>query len=259
MLSPAGGREGLRQGTVKLVRVGVYVDGFNLYYGAKSQMRSARGWKWIDLRKLAAQYAKWPGAEITRVVYCTARVNDPADPQQVQRQAFYLKALQMHGAVDVIEEGYYSSWATESVVVSERSGTRAPSPLLDPRRELSWSPGLPVRRAGGGVLLATVRKREEKGSDVNVATHLLADVLQGKVDAAVVISNDSDLALPIRIARDHVPVGLINPNVKQLAGALKGNSSDGVGRHWWRRLDPQDLLSCQLPDPVGGIAKPAPW
>ena len=46
-------------------------------------------------------------------------------------------------------------------------------------------------------MLATVRKREEKGSDVNVATHLLVDVLTGAIDAAIVISNDSDLALPI--------------------------------------------------------------
>ena len=30
--------------------------------------------------------------------------------------------------------------------------------------------------------------REEKGSDVNVAAHLLVDVLTGVVDAAVVVS-----------------------------------------------------------------------
>ena len=43
------------------------------------------------------------------------------------------------------------------------------------------------------MLMATVRMREEKGSDVNVATHLLADVFTGEVEAAMVISNDSDL------------------------------------------------------------------
>jgi hypothetical protein len=49
--------------------------------------------------------------------------------------------------------------------------------------------------------MASVARREEKGSDVNVASHLLLDVLQGAVDAETVINNDSDLALPIREAR----------------------------------------------------------
>lgn len=48
---------------------------------------------------------------------------------------------------------------------------------------------------GGSVILADVLNREEKGSDVNVATHFLVDVLSEAVDAAVVISNDSDLGL----------------------------------------------------------------
>jgi len=245
--------------TVALMRVGVYIDGFNLYYGGLAQLGSTTGWKWIDLRALASQYASWQGAHVERVIYCTARVNDPDDPSQTQRQDFYLRALKLHGSVDVIEEGYYASWAKESVMTAESAGTRAPSVMRDPKRLLSWSPGLRVRRNGDGTMFATVRKREEKGSDVNVATHLLADVLQGHVDAAIVISNDSDLALPIRIAREHVPIGLINPGRKQLAGALKGNANDGVGRHWWRRLDPSDLQQCQLPDPVAGIAKPSTW
>lgn len=246
-------------GTVVRMRVGVYVDGFNLYYGAHEQMGSRAGWKWIDLRALASRYATWSGATVDRVVYCTARVNDPDDPGQTSRQDFYLKALLRSGSVDVIEEGYYASWATESVMTREKSGTRAPTVMRDPSNSLHWSHGLRLRRAAGGALLATVRKREEKGSDVNVATHLLTDVLQRRVDAAIVISNDSDLALPIRVARDHVPVGLINPGNKPLAGALKGAAADGVGGHWWRRLEQQDLVQCQLPDPVEKIRKPVDW
>ncbi len=131
--------------------------------------------------------------------------------------------------------------------------------MRDPQNQLSWSGGLRVRRNSTGVIFATVRKREEKGSDVDVATHLLADVLQGRVDGAIIVSNDSDLALPIRIARGHVPIGLMNPGTKPLAGALKRKSTDGVGRHWWRRLDPLDLQQSQLPDPVAGIRKPRTW
>lgn len=63
----------------------------------------------------------------------------------------------------------------------------------------------------GARFIVSVARREEKGSDVNVATHLLLDVLNGGVDAAIVISNDSDLRLPILEARSRVPVGLVNP------------------------------------------------
>ncbi|WP_167302032.1 NYN domain-containing protein [Rathayibacter sp. VKM Ac-2801] len=170
-----------------------------------------------------------------------------------------MKALLLHGSADVIEEGYYASWSKESVMTAEAAGTRTPTVLVDSQAQFNWSPGLRVRRKADGTMFATVRKREEKGSDVNVATHLLFDVLQGQVDAAIVISNDSDLALPITIARKHVPVGLLNPGKKPTAGALKGLSSDGVGQHWWRRLDASAFHQSQLPDPVAGINKPTAW
>ena len=40
---------------------------------------------------------------------------------------------------------------------------------------------------------------EEKGSDVNLGAHLLNDAWKGLFDAAVVISNDTDLVTPIRM------------------------------------------------------------
>jgi hypothetical protein len=46
-----------------------------------------------------------------------------------------------------------------------------------------------------------VVKIEEKGSDVNLATWLLIDAFDRAFDAAVVITNDSDLAEPIRMVR----------------------------------------------------------
>jgi len=241
------------------MRVGVYVDAFNLYYGMKRQLGTASGWKWIDVRAWATRYALWDGCHIDRIVYGTARVNDPSDPKQTQRQDFYLRALLEHNSADVIEEGYYSSWAKESVLTTDPIGARVPQALEDSHRQLHWSQGLPVRRTNQGLMLSTIRKREEKGSDVNVATRLIVDVLEARVDAAIVISNDSDLALPIRVARNHVPTGVLNPSAKQLAGALKGNRDDGVGGHWWRRIAPADVQRSQLPDPVGANRRPPGW
>lgn len=261
-LSSDWGAVVVRSYYASFMNVGVYVDGFNLYYGASRLFGNvATGWKWIDLRQLGAGFAtRWAGSTVSRVVYCTARVNDPDDPPQTQRQQHYLRALHLSGSVDVIEEGYYASWAKESVLTNESAGSKDPSVFRDPAGVESWSSNLRLRRSStDGTMLATVRKREEKGSDVNVASHLLNDVLTGAVQAAIVISNDSDLALPLRIARDHVPVGLINPGTNYLAGALSGKPSDGVGGHWWTRLRPADLTAAQMPNPVNGVHKPVSW
>lgn len=107
--------------------------------------------------------------------------------------------------------------------------------------------------------MVSYANREEKGSDVNVAAHLLLDVLGGTIDAAVVISNDSDLRFPVEEARQHVPVGTVNPSRNYLAGDLRGTPAAGAGRHWWAQLTASDLLSHQLPDPAGSYRRPAGW
>jgi hypothetical protein len=120
--------------------------------------------------------------------------------------------------------------------------------------------GNPVPHA---VFIVSVARREEKGSDVNVASHLLLDVLNKKVDAAVVISNDSDLTFPLRQVRRLVPVGTVNPSPKYTAGKLQEAQTVGVGGHWWRQLNRADFLGHQLHDPVVGpkasYAKPNGW
>lgn len=120
-----------------------------------------------------------------------------------------------------------------------------------------------VKNAAGDVpdamFMASFAYREEKGSDVNVASHLLLDVLTGAVDAAIVISNDSDLRFPIEEARQRVPVGTVNPSPNRLAGDLKGIATAGAGRHWWRQLAAGDVIVHQLPDPAGGFRRPVGW
>ena len=61
------------------MKVGIYIDGLNLYYGGRSHFgRDAPGWRWLDVRQLAerliAQRHDWTtrGAVLERVVYCTA-------------------------------------------------------------------------------------------------------------------------------------------------------------------------------------------
>ena len=81
----------------------------------------------------------------------------------------------------------------------------------------------------------------------------------GAEDSAIVISNDSDLRFPIQECRQRVPVATVNPGQSPLAGDLRGEPDDGVGGHWWYRLEKFDYESCQLPDPSGSASKPAGW
>ena len=108
--------------------------------------------------------------------------------------------------------------------------------------------------------MVSIARREEKGTDVNVASHMLIDILSDEVDAAIMVSNDSDLALPIKFARTKVPVSTINPTPGYCAGKLEGSPAAGVGRHWWYQLQPTDFFSHQLPTQIGAkITKSTAW
>lgn len=243
------------------MKVGVYVDGYNLYYGGRGICgRGTAGWRWLDVRALAQSviqaHSGWTGPFDLRVVFCTARIKGQGNTSSQQDQDTYLRGLVKHSSVDVLEFGnYVERVATNPLATQGRKGR----PVLT---TADW-PLMVKDNAGGDVpnatFMASVARREEKGSDVNVAAHLLVDVLQGAVDAAVVISNDSDLMLPIQIARKHVPVGLVNPTKGYPAGALNAAPTVGAGGHWWYQLTAQDFSESQLPSPVAGLTRPSGW
>jgi len=56
--------------------------------------------------------------------------------------------------------------------------------------------------------------RREKGSDVALATYLMLDACRGDCDAAVLVTNDSDLREPLRLVREELGLttGVINPH-----------------------------------------------
>jgi hypothetical protein len=104
------------------------VDGFNLYYGARGLCgRGTRGWRWLDLRSLAADLVgrrtSWAGARVDRVVYCTARIDGAANPSGHADQDVYLKALRASGSADHIEFGTYVSRVKSApLAVKDRNG-----------------------------------------------------------------------------------------------------------------------------------------
>jgi hypothetical protein len=130
-----------------------------------------------------------PGHQINQIKYYTAHVTArPHDPDQPTRQQTYLRALRTLPNVSVI----LGTFLTNKV-----RALRADQP-----------PGITE--------YATIFRTEEKGSDVNLATHLLHDGYQKDYEQAVVITNDSDLVEPIRLVRQslRLPVGVLNPSVR---------------------------------------------
>jgi hypothetical protein len=103
-----------------------------------------------------------------------------------------------------------------------------------------------------------VIKTEEKGSDVNLATHLLMDAFDNAFDMAVIVSNDSDLKEPISLVRHRFGkgVGILNPqqNVSRALAPLA---------HFIKPIRPGALANAQFPtqmaDAKGNFSKPGRW
>ena len=104
-----------------------------------------------------------------------------------------------------------------------------------------------------------VIKTEEKGSDVNLATHLLMDAFDDTFDVAVIVSNDSDLKEPIMQVgqRFGKRIGLLVPRTTHVSRALQTLA------HFVKRFGPTALANCQIPnsitDAIGAFHKPQGW
>lgn len=217
------------------MRTYVYVDGLNLYY--RALRRSP--YKWLDLAALA-QGLLLPDNQLLAIKYFTANVHPtPKDPGVATRQQIYLRALQTLPHLEVIKGTFLSH------VVARQQTAAAPG-RVDPRTP-------PVITGWVNVL-----SQEEKGSDANLAVHLLHDAHLERYDLAVVISNDSDLAEALRLVRTELKrkVGLLCPC----------NPASRNLRQWCtfvRYIDQSALASCQLPptltDSHGTIHKPIAW
>lgn len=207
------------------MRTFVYVDAFNLYYGALKRSP----FRWLDLQKLCQLML--PKNDIQAIKYFTALVSArPGAADQPLRQQLYIRALKTIPDVEVI----YGHYLTHVVRM----------PKVSP-------PGTKQE-------YVKVIKTEEKGSDVNLATHLVHDAHLDRFDIGVVISNDSDLLAPIRLIRSELgkKVGVLNP---------QKNPSRAILPHvdFFKQIRSGVLRDSQFPDTLtdkhGTITKPPRW
>ena len=205
-------------------RTSVYIDGFNLYYGSLKGTPH----KWLD--PLALCGLLFPKNQINRVKYFTALVDArPGDMQQPLRQQTYIRALETLPCLSV----HYGQFQTRK--------TRMP--LAKPRPR--------------GAKTVEVLKTEEKGSDVNLGSHLLMDAFKKDCKVAIVISNDADLKEPVTMARKlGVIVGIVNPHPREKRSLdLQGN--------FFKQLRAGPVAGSQfaeeLTDANGTFRKPSDW
>jgi uncharacterized LabA/DUF88 family protein len=208
----------------------VYVDGFNLYWALRKTPN-----KWLDLGTLFALLL--PHYDVTKIHYCTARIKARLDdPDGPDRQDAYLRALATVPGLEI----HYGKFQASKVYMR----------LVDP-------PPLPERPT------VLVHKMEEKGSDVNVGTLMLVDAYENTCDVAVLVSNDSDLAMPLKVVVERLgrPVTLVNPYDANPSNVLRKQLGDSPSI---RRLRQSVLAASQFPNPVVGqsgnlIHKPSTW
>ncbi|NQT67514.1 MAG: NYN domain-containing protein [Actinobacteria bacterium] len=206
------------------MRTYIYIDGFNFYYLAVKKTP----YKWLDFKSL---FVKLLGQnhDISAIKYYTALVSGIKDPQQPIRQQIYLNALQTYIPELSV---HYGSFLTNKKWM----------PLVNPISNTKF---------------VEVIKTDEKGSDVNLAVHLVNDAWKNYYDCAVIVSNDSDLYEAMRIVKDELNklIGLIilprgNPSVSLLNCA-----------NFKKAIRNNLLKNSQLPDPIPNtnINKPATW
>lgn len=111
------------------VRTRVYVDGFNLYYGA------VRGtsFKWLDPVRLSRLLLP-PHCVIDKLLYFTARVSGIPDPAAPARQQAYLSALGTLPEVEVHYGSFLAKTVWRPLVNLPVAGNRidAPRPVTLP-------------------------------------------------------------------------------------------------------------------------------
>lgn len=208
----------------------VYIDGFNLYYGCLKNTP----YKWLDLKLLFDQLLT--DNEIVAIKYFTARVT-PRDPEDkaADEQKAYLKALEKYRPEVKIYYGHFLDSVTTAKVHKPKEG-------------------IPK--------YVKVHKTEEKGSDVNLALHVLNDAWENAYDCAVIVSNDSDLSEALRLVKHNhnKKVGVIFPILHQDS---RRRPSQQLKKYadFIKLIRKHVLENSQLPSPVpeSKIYKPKDW
>lgn len=211
--------------------VAVYVDGFALYKGLLQ--RTYPEYKWLDVASLCQRL--FPHRAVVQVKFFSAKLKPLTnDPGVRTRQMAFWRAL-----------------GTTEVEIIEGSFSYVKQHLPLHPEQLDES---------GRVRTVQVKRPEEKGTDVALATHLLMDAVDRVADSYAIITNDSDLVPPVKMltSRGH-SVALVS-----VAGPRYNKAFDHVGLETIRQIRRGTLRASQFPNSLVDsdgrrFHKPASW
>ncbi len=223
------------------LRTGIYIDGYNLYYGA---LRDTP-FKWLDVVELFRRITRTvePSSEVMTVRYFTA----PALTRFSGHGEASMKAQNdYHRALEAKYTNLFVNVLGSHVF--EKSGTSLPV----------YVPGQPFDRSN----TVKVWRLVEKKTDVNLAMAMYRDVCKQVVDHVVLISNDTDAEPVLAAIREDFPsvrIGVIMPIREGPAGKKRPASTTLSSLADWTRhyIRKDELAAAQLPPMVPTRKKPA--
>ena len=217
----------------------IYIDGFNLYYSLKDTP-----YKWLNIEKLVKSILDPAWHNVAQIKYFTARVKrKPKDPSNVIRQNMYLRAVQTIQKVEVV----YGKFKRRNI---------RPALVVKNPEQLKQ-----IRKIIGNV--TPFFKYEEKETDVNIATHIIYDCCKENISSIVLLSNDTDLKLPLWFARKKLKkrVVVVTPTgiEEGVIVPMKAHQDLQKISNKTISLTEEHLKNSQFSNIVNGISKPKSW
>lgn len=202
----------------------IYIDGFNLFYGALKGTK----YKWLNLERYFTLLRQ--DDNIQEIKYFTAML----DGHKKLKQEIYLLALETLPKVNI----YFGKFKTKKVNCTIDNCTYSGDRLFN----------VP----------------EEKRTDVNIAIHMLNDALSNKCERLVLVSGDSDLVPALNMIKNATPkkeiIVYIPARSVVRGAAVELRSSADKHRILPNNLLAKAQFPQKIPDGMGGvITKPTKW
>lgn len=205
-------------------KITVLIDGFNLYHATHALKDDSL--KWTNPRLVVENFIHKTEEVIHRIVFFTAFPHHT--PKEVQARYLAYTAALRHYGVEVVEGKF-----KKKIITFKKGGQNY-----------------------------TRTTHEEKETDVNLALAILEDAYEKASDKILVVTNDSDIAPAIRMARKkqpHLPISVITPpliktkhanyDLMDACGAVNRNKRGQV-YFKTRGIKEQHLRFARMPDTI---------
>lgn len=223
------------------MRTIVYIDGYNLYYGALKHTE----YKWLDVYKLFNERicpsinSNIPDIKIKFFTADILGSESPSVDSTKDQRTYHNALIQMYSERLLIIKGSYSK-------------------EIIPAKLMENIPEFTKERV-------KILKLEEKQTDVNIAIEMYRDVAKGLCDQVILCTNDTDLLPALSALSEDYPninKGIVFP-VRENAKRPVSNQFKKYCDWSWKKLSNNDLAYSQLPLKIPtrkkAIFKPITW